>query len=47
MAGARDTEAVLEKVVVSQSLCTVEYCPGKGWSENRQKGLGAVSKDAV
>lgn len=46
-AGARDTEAVLEKVVVLQSCCALECCPGRGWGENRQKGFGAVSKDTV
>lgn len=34
-------------VVVLQSCCALECCPGKGWGENRQKGLGAVSKDTV
>lgn len=38
MTNTRGTETVLEKVVVLKPHCTLEYCSGKKWSENSQKG---------
>jgi len=47
MTNTRETEAALEKVVVSQPHCTLGCCSGKGWSENGQKRSWTCEKVTV
>lgn len=47
MTNTRETEAVLEKVVVLEPHCTLGYCSGKGWSENGQKGSRSCEQETV